>query len=67
MNIDDVKRLNNLAEYFIDEGNWFGCSQIQRHCKCSYNEAARVMQLGLDDNILQLKDGEPWRVRFTNG
>jgi hypothetical protein len=66
MEINNVKRLNDLQERFIDDGDWFGCSQIQRHCKCSYNEAARVMQLGIEDGILQVKAGEPWRIRFIN-
>lgn len=43
----------------------FGCSMVQRLFIIPYNEAARLIEYGLENNLIERNESEPWVCSFV--
>ncbi len=57
--------LKDLVTNYVDDGRFIGCSHIQREYKIGYSQARKIIDLGLKLNVFEIKEDEPWKVRFV--
>ena len=57
------ENLKHFVSTYRDIDEWFGVSAVQRHCRLSYNNARRLIDLGVKQGVFVQNEAFPFRVK----
>ena len=58
-----AKHLENFIEN--NDREWFGVAAIQRDCRVSYNQAFRVLELGVKQGAFEYDELKPYKYKMV--